>query len=118
MSLEDVIDRFATGTYPVTRTSAGAYVEGRYTPGSTTTFNVVASIQPLSGRDLQTLPEGQHASETRAVYTKTELQTRTPSSEPDRLTINGESWEVWQSFRWEAFGGAYYKAFISRAVTP
>lgn len=118
MSLPDVIDSFATGTYVLTRTTQGTYAAGRYTGGSTSTISIVASIQPLSGRDLQAMPEAQHGTETRVVYTKTPLQTESPAGPPDRVTIDGELWEVTQAFRWEAFGGAYYKAFISRLVSP
>ena len=122
MPLSDVITSFLTGTYQVTRTGGGSFANGVYTAGSTSTFDITASIQPLSGRDLQSLPEGQHANETRVVYTTTELMVRNPTNAGDKISYNGELWEVFRMERWEAFGlnmsGDHYRAFISRLATP
>lgn len=114
MSLTGVISRFKTGTYTVTRTAAGTRTLGRYTPGAPSTFSIVASIQPVTGRDLQTLPEGQRAEETRVVYTTTELRTRTATVEPDTLSIDSETWAVTKVERWQAFGGTHYRAMVAR----
>jgi hypothetical protein len=122
MPLSDVITSFYTGTYKVTRTGGGSFTNGVYALGTTSTFDITASIQPVTGRDLQVLPEGQHANETKVVYTTTELKTRDPSNAGDKITINGEAWEVFRVERWEAFGlnlsGDHYRAFVSRLVTP
>jgi len=122
MSLNDVIGVFATGTYTVTRGSAGAYTDGDFVPGGISTFLIEASIQPLSGRDLQLLSEAQHGEEVRRVYTKTELRTVTDGVVPDLLDIDGEAWRVIRFERWEAFGagagGDHYLGFVARVPTP
>jgi hypothetical protein len=124
MGLSSVATKFATGTYSVTRSSgAGSYdTNGDYTPAGTSVINVKASIQPLNGRELKVLPEGQHGAELRKVYSVTELKTRTPTSEPDIVSYKGEDWEVVAVEGWEAFGsgsgGDHYKAIIARTVTP
>jgi hypothetical protein len=118
MSLTGVIAGFASGTYTVTRTAAGTLTTGRYTAGATSSFSIVATIQPMTGRNLKILPEGQHAEETMVVYTTTELRARTPASEPDVFTFDGEAWKVVNVKRWQAFGDTHYVATIGRTVTP
>lgn len=121
MSLLDSITAFLTpgSPYTVTRKAAGAYSTGYYAPGATTTFAIAASVQPVTGRDLRSLPEGQHAEESRVIYTATELRTRTPTTEPDVITIDGDPWEVTRVERWE-FGTdtTHYRAYASRQVIP
>ena len=122
MALSGVISAFKTGTYTVTRTGGGTYSSGVYTAGSTSTFDITASVQPVSGRDLQVLPEGQHGNEVRVIYTTTELRTRNPTNAGDKISIGSEDWEVFRFERWEAFGlnlsGDHYRAFASRLETP
>lgn len=118
MALQDVINAagFKTGDYTVTRVVAGSYVSGLYVPGGTSTLSIEASIQPATGRDLQVLPEGQHGQETKVVYTTTELRTRRTTHDPDKITIDGETWECVTDERWEAFGGTHYRVYATRQV--
>lgn len=116
MALVGVIDSFKTAAkYTVTRANgAGAYVNGLWVPGGTTTFDIVASIQPISGREKQQLPEGFHTKEIRVVYTTTALQTQNGDALPDTVSIDGESWSVIRFERWQAFGGVHHVAYIAR----
>lgn len=112
--LRGVIASLQTGTYTVTRQRAGAHVKGRYTPGATSAVQIVASIQPVTGRTLQDLPEGQRGEETRVVFTETEIRSRAPGVEPDRITIDGESWTCIRSERWQGLGGTHWRAYFQR----
>lgn len=118
--LSSVIDRFITGTYTVTRAAQETYdAAGNKVDGSETTFNIDAAIQPVTGRDLAQLPEGQRADETRLVLTKTELRTRLPGNAPDVITVGGETWTVFRVQRWDFEGSTHYQAWITRDVqTP
>lgn len=122
MSLNGVIGVFATNTYTVTRTATGTLSQGRYTDGATSTLTIEASVQPVSGRDLQALAEGEHSNEVKIVYTTTPLFTRTPTQSPDRIAIDGEAYEVFQVHKWQHFGIAtnedHYQVMVSRLVTP
>lgn len=119
MSLRSVIGVFATGNYQVTRRAAGTMLFGRYLPGSAITIDISASVQPVTGRQLRTLPEGQSASETRVIYTTTELKTRTPTTEPDRIRINGEAWDVINVEVWDGNSGSpHYVAMAARQAIP
>ena len=52
----------------VTRTD-GSYVDGVWTPGVASTFAIEGSIQPMSGRELLLLPEGQRSRGAWTLYT-------------------------------------------------
>ncbi len=75
-------------------------------------------MQPVSGRLLKTLPEGQHADDLRVVYTATALLTRTPTNDPDRITIGAERYDVFKVEQFDHFGETHYRAFVSRMVQP
>lgn len=114
MSLQDVIASFGTGSYTVTRTAASTTDgHGRMVAGSTSTFVVLASIQPASGRELQTMPEGLYNEDIRIAYTTAELKV---GPRPDVVTIDGEAWAAFRVQRWQAFGGTHYKTYLSRQV--
>lgn len=113
-ALRGVIANFATGTYTVLRASRGTYVKGRYVPAVETTLEVVASVQPGSGRGLRAEAAAEHGEEYKTIYTVSELRTRTPTSDPDYVLIDGERWRVTNSTRWEAFGGVHYVVQVAR----
>jgi hypothetical protein len=121
MSLNSVIDSFATGTYAVTRGSAGSYVDGRWTPGGTSVVNIDACIQPVSGKELKALPEAFHGETIKKWYSKVEVFTVTEGATgvpADRIAIGSDSYDVIAVEGWQRSlsGGDYFKAFIARVV--
>ncbi len=108
------------GPYTATRTTdGGGYdADGLAIAGSASTFSVAGSLQPVSGRELRDLPEGQRGDETRVIYTLTELRTRTSTHRPDVLAIDGEPWTVIKVERFDAFGDTHYRAYVSRTSKP
>lgn len=60
-------------TYTVRRQASGAHVDGVWTPGAETSFTVEVSLQPMRGRELLSLPEGQRQQARWKGYTETEL---------------------------------------------
>ena len=127
MGLADVIARFGTGTYQVTRPAIGTWVDGHYVnEGAPSTFPIDASVQPMSGRDLRDLPEGMHAEDVRRLWTRTELRTASTqigasssnaSSEPDVVSIDGEDYRV---VRVEHFAilDDFYRVLVARLGAP
>lgn len=118
MSATDAIGSLATGSYTVTRHAAGTRVQGRSVPGAVSTFSIIASVQPVTGRQLQDLPEGQRGTETIAIYTRTELKTRSADSEPDLVDNEGVPFEVVRVERWRAFSDVHYRAYAMRTERP
>jgi hypothetical protein len=112
--LRSVIASLNPGTYTVKRRAAGTYTQGRYTAGAQTTLSIVADVQPVTGRELRDLPEGQRGDETKLVITETELRVRQPSSESDLVTIGGEDYRVVKVERWESFGDVHFECLVVR----
>lgn len=119
MSLQSLITKWGS-SYTVTRRVSGDYVNGVYTDGASSTFSITASIQPVAGDDLKTLPEGQHAEDTRILFTETELRVRKTGNEPDQISVDGLNWEVINVEKWSAPSfGTHYKCLIAKTtVTP
>lgn len=110
MSLTDlsgVIASLSSGTYAVTRPAVAAYDDGvlQEPDDDPTLFDIVASVQPATGRDLRRLPEGQDIFEVKVLFTQTELRTATfGGAGPDSVEINGESYQVQTVDRWAELG--------------
>lgn len=96
MNLTPTLGRLKTGTYTVTRSTAGEPYgsDGRAATPATSTFQVTGPLLPVSGRDLKHLPEGQRAEESRAFWSPVLLLGAGPSQSPDRLSAGGETWQV------------------------
>lgn len=126
MSLNEAINEHATvgegpgGTYPVTRTTGGTWLKGRYTDGAESTFNIVASVQPV-GEDLVDVPEGRSSDDVRVIYTETMLVAHrrgqpddTTKIAPDVIRIDGDDYEVYKVSKWDHWGETHYVAYASK----
>jgi hypothetical protein len=130
VSLADVIADLGAATYQVTRTAVGGRVNGRYAPGASTTFSIVAGIEAGSGRDLQDLPEGRRGDEVVTIFTATPLIAIRPGVDPDvirylgddpdliALVGAGEPWTVIKSAVLTGLDGAHCEAMACRAPSP
>lgn len=110
MNFTGLINRFATGTYTVTRREpATVSTDGRADPVTATTLTIRASAQAIagvgsqnySGRELQRRTEGQRVMERRRLYTSTRLKV---IGDPDVVTIYGEAWQVEREEDWLVLG--------------
>ena len=101
-----MIQRFGQSV-TVTRYGAGSNVNGDYVAGTATTFAVIMSVQPLSGRELLNLPEGQRTRNILKGYCATELYTATQaeSKKADVVTVGSKSYEVQFVEHWQEQGG-------------
>lgn len=91
--------------------------QGMFVPGTSQTFTIIASIQPLNGREMQMLSEGSRARETFKVYTDTKLRTVSEqgSYAADRVEINGEWFEVMSVIDWSHhLALTHYKIIVQR----
>jgi hypothetical protein len=80
----------------VTRTAAGSRVDGRFVPGGSRSFAILASVQPIAGAEAATLPEGERSRDWRKLYTRTALfpVNQHDGEAGDRVTIDGAVFEV------------------------
>jgi hypothetical protein len=112
-NLSRVIQRFTTGTYTVTRTSAAtSYTDGVRSAPATTTTTVVGVVQPIPGKDLERLPEGLRDAEVKYLWSTTELKCG-PDLEPDRVSVEGSTWQVEQVRKWDTLG-SYWRSVIRK----
>jgi hypothetical protein len=112
-NLARLVDRFATGTYAVTRASAAnTYVDGLVVPAGTTTVQVVGCVQPIPGKELERLPEGLRDAEVKVIWTKDELRCG-PGTVPDRISVENSVWQVEKVEKWDTLG-RYWRAVIRK----
>ena len=105
MSAGALIARFGK-PLTVTRYAAGSYSNGNYVNGATSTFSIIMSVQPINGRELIYLPEGQRTRQFLTGYTETLLQTanQEAGTKADVVAYNGRNYEVQRVEYWESTG--------------
>jgi len=77
-------------TLSVTRKAVGSFntATGIYSDGADTVFSITASVQPVSGKQLERLAENRRERDAKAIYTQTELKNN------DFVTIDSDVYEV------------------------
>jgi len=113
----DVITAFGTGTYTVQRYALGTSSSGHYTRATPTTLTISASVQPVTGRALRDLREGQVAGDVKIVYTGTELRTVGPAGEADVIVIDGDHYRVTKVEHFSVISD-HYRATVERLEVP
>lgn len=84
----------------VKRKTGGAFTNGKWAGEVETDIAFTCSLQPLSERDLLTLPEGRRTSETYRIFSDTELKT-VEAQNPDEVVYNGERFEIYTVGKWQ-----------------
>lgn len=100
-----LVRRYAAGDY----NTSGNWVEG--TPGD---FNILASVQPLRGKEMEMLPEARRESQAYKLYTDTQLLTinTTAKTNSDRVQIEGNWFEVLIAEPWQNTIIDHYKVIV------
>jgi hypothetical protein len=111
--LTDAIAELSSGAYTLRRPAAAVVVGGRVQAATFSDSAITGSLQPAGGRELQRLPEGLRQREARVFFTPTELRAGSSTTQPDRLVIDGDEWEVSTVEAWAELGG-YYQAIVTR----
>ena len=103
-TLFGTIARLANTTCVVERGS-GHYFDGRWQKDQPQKLSVPACIQPLTGVDLQRLPEGQRTRDHVVVFSESPLQTADAAAgtPADVLTWFGRRYEVQAVEAWGPF---------------
>lgn len=85
------VTRRAPGQRATSGPSRGEFIEG-----AESTIAIVASVQPLGGRELEVMPEGLRRRARFKAYTEAELQTaeQDGATQADRVTWRGVQYEV------------------------
>lgn len=90
----------------VTRYSEGAYFEGLWVEGSTSTFKSLVSAQQPESDDLQVLPEGERNKDTVKFYSMLPVRTSndTLGIQADTVLYNAKTYKIVQVGDWNGFG--------------
>lgn len=97
--------------YNVTRRNPGSYVNGKWVEGSLITPLVAfASIQPMTGREMMRIPEGDRNRERKIAYSADLLKVAEPTAKTkaDILNVDGQDFQVESVEPWTD----YWKAVI------
>lgn len=114
MDLSGVVLDLASGVYTITRITPGTYgTDGRFVPGTQSTFTIQASVQPLDGRDLLRLPEGLRTHELLKVYSPTQLFVQGAGQDPDVITLQATPYQVEVAEQW-GDDGNYWKMIVRK----
>jgi hypothetical protein len=115
MDMSGAVAALATGTYVVTRFSAGTTTNGIYSPGGSSTFNVIASVQPAAPEVLDRMPEGTRLNDLKTVFATVLLLTGDENQglKADRIAIDGNDYEVISKRDWQGFG-SFTQAVVQR----
>lgn len=122
MSILQNIYSFQTGVYTVTRRARGVIGDdGIYVQGAATTLEIRAVIQPAreiarvtAGRDMRENEQLQHVDDVMMLHTDTEVKTRTPTTDADIISHEGDEWTVVRVEKWPYRGVFIYQAIITR----
>ena len=95
------------------RTAVGSRVDGVFVSGASTSTPILGSVQPLSGKDAQTLDVGERSRDWKKVYTRSDLipVDQGAGAAGDRLTIDGLTYEVRTVARQRSII-PHYRAFV------
>ncbi len=121
MALNESIDGLLTGSYLVTRKTAGSMTDGIYSGGgSTTTFSMAAVVEPatglqrvVGGYEMRSDNDGQRTNDIQVIYTRVELYTRRPTHEADLVTVRGRQYTVFRVESWDLSGEVHYRALAT-----
>jgi hypothetical protein len=104
-------------TLEVTRFQSPTIVKGRVqAPVVDSTFEICGSIQPMTPKDLQLLPEGSRVEGLKKLYTDAELKTLEDpggSDMPDRIEYRDVVYKVDRTSDWHDHG-CYHKYVLVR----
>lgn len=106
INVSDALDSDTAEIVTIERTANGAYVDGLYVPGATTSFKTIASVQQPSPDDLEKLPEGERNKDIRKFISKKTLRTgRDRDNElADVAYYKGVRYKIIALADWEAYG--------------
>lgn len=94
-------------TLEVERSNGVTYVEGLPVESGRTTFNIICNIQPLTGRDLLIVPEGDRLKEQYFIWCEQNEQILLPN---DMVKRDGLNFQIQSVENW----GSYTRARIMR----
>ncbi len=98
----------------------GAYVDGIWVNGGENALQITASLQPSSGEEMLSLPEGRRNRKTYTLFTSTKINVLHNAANCDQIEILGERYEIVNVDIWQnnpaIFGVVNHYKFIAVAI--
>jgi len=91
----------------------GEYVDGIWQAATETDIYIMASVQPATAQDMQSLPEGRRKAGSFILYTDTALKT-VDTENPDTIDLFGDTYEVITSKPWQNDVINHYECIVSK----
>jgi hypothetical protein len=107
-------------SYAIVRTTSPNPVNGRKVAGVETAFPILANVQPVTAKQLMSLPNERRSEVLKRFFTSTRIY-RTGELvngvqyDADQIVINNERYEVFQVDDWNV---AHFECIATRMVTP
>lgn len=109
-----MIPRQPLTAYPIIN---GEYINGKFNEEKGTPYIIIASVQPLTERELQSLPEGRRNKDAFTLFSSDLLNTLDEQN-PDIVVIDGEDYEVFKRATWGNKIINHYKYIVVKLDTP
>lgn len=104
----------------VFRKNAGSYVNGQWVDGGETLIPITASVQPTTGEEMLSIPEGRRNRKTYSLFTSTKIELIHSGANPDQIDIFGERFEIFRVEIWQnhppIFGVVNHYKFYASAL--
>lgn len=105
------------------RQNPATYVNGVWVPAGETAIPITASVQPTTGEEMLSLPEGRRNRKTYSLFSSTPIEVIhgvNNSANPDQIEIYGERYEIVQVDVWQnnppVFGIVNHYKFYASAL--
>lgn len=105
------------------RKNPGAYFNGIWNELGETAIPITASIQPTTGEEMLSLPEGRRNKKTYSLFTSTKVDVIhgvNDSTNPDQIEIYGERYEIVRVEIWQnnppVFGVVNHYKFYAQSL--
>jgi hypothetical protein len=96
------------------RLANGSLVKGRWVEGAAAPLSFIASVQPTTPHDVKFLEIGRRETKSYTLYTDTRLIALTAGvRNPDRVYIDGETYEVDVEAPWQNNVISHYKFIVT-----
>lgn len=100
------------------RRAAGTYADGLWVEGIWEALDVVGTIQPLSGKEMDSLPEGRRERASYVLITTTPMRGVEPGTNPDEVLAFGAWCEVYKCEPWQSGILPHYRCILQKLNDP
>jgi hypothetical protein len=105
-------------TFIIKTPGAGSRVKGKWVDGALVESTIEASVQPMNGEDLQSVPENRRASGVYKIFTSSNLILLSEATNPPLIIIDGEDFEIFHKEPWKNNVINHHVYFAARKKTP